>query len=85
MTSHVMGTGSQSDQHTTTLDDYTQPSIMSQQPAPDMDNIQNTIGRSELLMMSRPESNVLKNLPKILSGISQNFHLLCSSVFPLCL
>ena len=41
-----MGTGPQSDQHTTTLDDYTQPSIMSQQPAPDMDNIQHTLSQS---------------------------------------
>ena len=27
-------------------------------------------------------SNIPKTLPKIFSGISQNFHLLCSSVFP---
>ena len=33
----------------------------------------------------RPESNMLKILPKLLSGISQNFHLLCPSVLPLCL
>ena len=33
----------------------------------------------------RPESIMLKVLPKILSGISLNFHLLCSSVFLLCL
>jgi len=37
-----MGTGSQSDQHTTTLNDYTEPS---QQP-PDMDNIQHTLSQN---------------------------------------
>ena len=36
-------------------------------------------------IISRPESNVLKNLPKMLPGISQKFHLLCFSVFLLCL
>ena len=30
----------------------------------------------------RSESNMFKTLPKTLSGISQNFHLLCSSMFP---
>ena len=34
---------------------------------------------------TRPESNMLKRLPKMLLGISQTFHLLCSSVLPLCL
>ena len=33
----------------------------------------------------RPESNMLKNLPKMLPGISQNVHLFCFSVFLLCL
>ena len=33
----------------------------------------------------RPESNMLKNLPKMLPGISQKFHLSCFSVFLLCL
>ena len=32
----------------------------------------------------RPESNMLKNLPKMLTGISLNFHLLCCSVLLLC-
>ena len=32
-----------------------------------------------------PELNMLKIFPKILSGIPQNFHLLCSSVLPSCL
>ena len=31
------------------------------------------------LIVVRPESNMLKILPKMLSGISQNFHLLCFS------
>ena len=34
---------------------------------------------------SRPESNMLKKLPKMLTGISQKFHLLCFSVLLLCL
>ena len=34
---------------------------------------------------SRPESNMLKNLPKMLPGISQKLHLLCFSVFLSCL
>ena len=38
-----------------------------------------------MLVNHRPESNMLKTLPKMLSGISQNFHPLCSSVFLLCL
>ena len=38
-----------------------------------------------LMYTVRPKSNLLKILPKILSEISQNFYLLCSSVFPLCL
>ena len=39
------------------------------------------------MLRYRPESNMLKNLPKMLPGISQKFHLLCfsSSVFLLCL
>jgi len=45
MTTEVMGTGSQSDQHTTTLDHYTEPSITSQQPS-DMDNIQHTLSQN---------------------------------------
>ena len=36
-------------------------------------------------VFSRPQANILKNLPKMLLGISQNFYLLCSSCFPLCL
>ena len=31
--------------------------------------------------MGRPESNMLKNLPKMLQEISLKFHLLCFSVF----
>ena len=38
-----------------------------------------------ILALAKPESNMLKNLPKILSGISHKFHLLCFSVFLLCL
>ena len=34
-------------------------------------------------LTGKTESNMLKLLPKMLSGVSQNFHLLCSSVFPL--
>ena len=33
----------------------------------------------------RSESNMLKSSPKMLSGISQNVHQFCSSVFPSCL
>jgi len=36
-------------------------------------------------LMFRPESNMLKNLPKMLPGISPNFYLLCFSVFLSCL
>ena len=32
-----------------------------------------------LLLRSRPEPNMLKRLPKMLSGISQNIYLLCTS------
>ena len=33
--------------------------------------------------VARAESKVFKIVPKMLLGISQNFHLLCSSTFPL--
>ena len=33
----------------------------------------------------RPQSNMLKKLPKMLLEYSQNFYVLCSSYFPLCL
>ena len=33
----------------------------------------------------RPQSNMLKKLPKMLLEYCQNFYLLCSSYFPLCL
>ena len=39
----------------------------------------------KIVSTSRPESNVLKILPKMLSGISQIFHLLYSLVLSLCL
>ena len=34
---------------------------------------------------SRPQSNILKKLPKMLLEYSQNFYLLCFLSFPLCL
>ena len=34
--------------------------------------------------ITRPQSNMLKKLPKMLLEYSQNFYLLCSSSFPLC-
>ena len=36
-------------------------------------------------LITRPESNMLKNLPKMLPGIFLKIHLLCFSVFLLCL
>ena len=39
----------------------------------------------QIYVPSKPESNMLRILPKLFSGISQTLHLLCSSVFPLCL
>jgi len=40
---------------------------------------------SIIIILSRPKSIMLKSLPKMLPGISPNFHLLCFSVFLLCL
>ena len=39
----------------------------------------------EAFLSGEGESNMLKSLPKMLPGISQKFHLLCFSVFLLCL
>ena len=39
---------------------------------------------SQFTAVTRPQSNMLKNLPKMLLGISQKFPLLCLDFFLLC-